>query len=99
MYNPYLARLVGANWLNAQENRIAPGIIDANAVFLLFKRNTMRNQALFDFLQSLMSRNGDHIGLQTGSIRGCGFRSARVPDVQADVMMIATGADEKRSVF
>ena len=30
---------------------IAPGIINANDVFLLFKGNLMGNQALFDFLQ------------------------------------------------
>ena len=57
----------------------------------------MGNQALFDCQQSFTRRDGDHIGLQTGSVRGCGFRSERVPGVQTDVMMIATGADEKRS--
>ncbi len=81
--------------MDIEEDLIAPRIIDPNEVFLFFKGNLMGNQALFDCQQSFTRRDGDHIGLQTGAVRGCGFRSERVPGVQTDVMMIATGADER----
>src|SRR6266536_5788719 len=80
-----------------QEDLVAPGIANANEIFLLLKRNFMGKQALFDLLQSFTSRNGNHVGLQTGSARRGGLRSTRVPGVQADVVMIATGANEKCS--
>src|SRR6266480_2067857 len=97
--NPFLAHLDCACWLNAQKNLITPGIINANQVFLLFKGNLIGNQSLFDFLQSLTSRNGNHIRLQTGCVFGCGFCSARVPGVQANVMMVTTSADKNRSML
>ncbi len=57
----------------------------------------MGNEAIFHFLQTFMGGDGNYIFFQASVICGRGFASQRLPGVQTNVVMVATGADEKGS--